>query len=211
MKKTYELEEWFKIYRKIVKELEIDEKKDYEARDLIIELAKGKLLDLKALKRKISGKSVAVIGYAIKKDEFKKIKEDIVITAGKSLAKVKEISRAYVPDIHVTDLEEEELIVELEKKGCLIVVHAHGDNMERIKRIVPKLSKFVATTQVIPKEKVYNFGGFTDGDRAAIIAKKMGAKMIKLYGFDFESANSTLKRKKLKWARKILEKEKIVT
>jgi len=211
MKKTYELEEWFKIYRKIVKELEIDEKKDYEARDLIIELAKGKLLDLKALKRKISGKSVAVIGYAIKKDEFKKIKEDIVITAGKSLAKVKEISRAYVPDIHVTDLEEEELIVELEKKGCLIVVHAHGDNMERIKRIVPKLSKFVATTQVIPKEKVYNFGGFTDGDRAAIIAKKMGAKMIKLYGFDFGNANSTLKRKKLKWARKILEKEKIVT
>ena len=32
---------------------------------------------------------------------------------------------------------------------------------------------------------VYNFGGFTDGDRAVFLAEELGAKKIFLIGFDF--------------------------
>ncbi|MEM2818029.1 MAG: hypothetical protein QXN39_06050, partial [Archaeoglobaceae archaeon] len=69
-----------------------------------------------------------------------------------------------------------------------------------------RLKSFVATTQSKPFGRVYNFCGFTDGDRAVLIAKKFGAKKITLYGFDFEKAEGT-KLKKLKWAKKILEIE----
>jgi hypothetical protein len=68
----------------------------------------------------------------------------------------------------------------------------------------------VGTTQSVPFDRIYNFGGFTDGDRAALIAKKFGARKIRLYGFNFEKADNKIKLKKLKWAKRILEKEGII-
>jgi len=101
-------------------------------------------------------------------------------------------------------------LVELQNRGCILVLHAHGDNIERIKSVIPKLRRFVGTTQSVPFDRIYNFGGFTDGDRAALLAKKFGAEKIGLYGFNFESAESETKLKKLKWARRILEMEGII-
>ena len=115
-----------------------------------------------------------------------------------------------IPKVHVTDMEEDvDLLVNLEKKGCILVLHAHGDNIDRIRTVIPKLTKFIGTTQVVPFNKIYNFTGFTDGDRAAIIAKKFGAKEIVLFGFDFEKAEG-IKKKKLKWAKRILEFEGLI-
>jgi len=54
-------------------------------------------------------------------------------------------------------------------------------------------------------------GGFTDGDRAACIFSGLGARKITLVGFDFErpslkaSRPSDVKRRKLAWAKRILE------
>lgn len=96
----------------------------------------------------------------------------------------------------------------MEEKGCVLVIHAHGDNVELIKEIVPELNSFVATTQAEPFDRVYNFGGFTDGDRAAIIAKEFGARKILLHGFEFKAEG--VKGKKLVWAKKILELEGII-
>jgi hypothetical protein len=56
-----------------------------------------------------------------------------------------------------------------------------------------------------------NFGGFTDGDRAACICAELGAKEILLAGFDFDSPSSKagkskdVKKRKLRWAKAILE------
>ena len=205
-----DITEWLEIYKKIVKDLKIDETMDYEARNLILRLGKDRMLDYKILKDKIYNKSVAVIGFAIKNNELDKINEDVLITSGKSVIKIKELKRDFIPDVHVTDLEEEDLIPKLEKNGCIIVAHAHGDNIKKIKKVIPKLSRFIATTQVAPIYKVYNFGGFTDGDRAALLAKKMGAKKVTLYGFDFENVLNSKKRKKMKWAKYILQKEGII-
>jgi uncharacterized Rossmann fold enzyme len=172
------------------------------------ELGKDKLLDLNTLRSLIDGKSVIVIGGAINKEDLRHLKNyDVIITAGKSILKVIDY---ITPNIHVTDMEEDiDLLIKLERSGCILVLHAHGDNIDRVKAVVPKLSRFVATTQVKPFDRVYNFFGFTDGDRAVLMAKRLGAKSIKLVGFDFGKAKG-IKLKKLKWAEFILKKENVI-
>ncbi|MDW7989832.1 MAG: DUF115 domain-containing protein [Archaeoglobaceae archaeon] len=193
-----ELDEWMKIYDQIISDFGFSREKDEESARLIFEIGYDKLLDSLVLEC-IRGKEVAVIGGAYNGEE---ISEEFIITAGKAIERVH-----FFPSVHVTDLEESlEKLLELEKRGCILVIHAHGDNMQRIREVVPKLKSFVATTQSVPFKKIYNFGGFTDGDRAVLIAKRFGAKKIKLYGFDFEKSDG-IKLKKLKWAKKILEIE----
>jgi uncharacterized Rossmann fold enzyme len=88
-----------------------------------------------------------------------------------------------------------------------MVVHAHGDNITQVRRILPKLSeRVIGTTQVEPFGKLYNFGGFTDGDRAAFIAHELGASKIWLAGMDLgtkigkRSGDKDVKQKLIKLA-----------
>jgi len=63
----------------------------------------------------------------------------------------------------------------------------------------------IATTQARPFDNVYNFGGFSDGDRCFFVVRKFGAKQIRLAGFDFEDSDVDLtKKNKLKWAKKLM-------
>ncbi|MGA9187543.1 MAG: hypothetical protein WB014_03025, partial [Methanosarcina sp.] len=62
-----------------------------------------------------------------------------------------------------------------------------------------------ATTQGEPFDKVYNFGGFSDGDRCVFVAKEFRAKSVRLAGFDFEDSGvNPIKKKKLKWAKELI-------
>lgn len=191
-----------KLYEKILHEFGFSREEDERAAKIMKDLAGEKLLDCSVLEF-IKGKTVAVIGGAYKGE---RMEEELIITAGKAVSKV-----GFTPHIHVTDMEEDEdLLAELEENGCILVLHAHGDNISRIRSVVPRVRRFVGTSQSIPFDRIYNFGGFTDGDRAALIAKRFGARSIKLYGFDFESADNPIKLKKLKWAKIILKKEGII-
>ncbi|MEM2878506.1 MAG: 6-hydroxymethylpterin diphosphokinase MptE-like protein [Candidatus Hadarchaeales archaeon] len=91
-----------------------------------------------------------------------------------------------VPDIIVTDLDGntgDQL--DAWKNGSWMVVHAHGDNVRSIRKVVPNLKeRVIGTTQVKPFGKLFNFGGFTDGDRAAFLAHELGASRIYLIGMD---------------------------
>ncbi len=198
------LEFWLKeVYPKIVMDLDLDVERDRLASKLIAEIGRGKLLSKDVL-RFIEGKDVVVLGpFADKLDKL--VECDVVITAGKSI-----LNYDVTPDVHVTDGEEGwKILRELERKGTVIVLHAHGDNMDLIKEIVPRLRRFVATTQVEPFDRVYNFCGFTDGDRAVMIAKHFKARSIKIVGFDFKRAEGR-KLKKLRWAEYILRLEGII-
>ncbi len=90
------------------------------------------------------------------------------------------------PDIIVTDLDGDvDDQLDAWRRGSWMVVHAHGDNLERVREVVPKIGeRILGTTQVEPFGKLRNFGGFTDGDRAAFMAHELGASKIYLAGMD---------------------------
>ncbi|MBE8539913.1 6-hydroxymethylpterin diphosphokinase MptE-like protein [Geoglobus acetivorans] len=198
------LEEWFELYRQILSDFNFSAEDDVKSARLMHGLGKDKLLDAEALREKIEGRDVVVVGGAVNSEAD----GEVIITAGKAIVKWMKLSDR-TPDVHVTDMEESaDLLVSLEENGTLLVLHAHGDNMDRVREVVPRVKSFVGTTQNTPFDRIYNFGGFTDGDRAAIIAKRFGAKKITLHGFDFRAGG--IKGKKLSWARKILEKEGLI-
>ena len=67
----------------------------------------------------------------------------------------------------------------------------------------------------MPLENVYNFGGFTDGDRCVFLAEEFGAKKIVLVGMDFgasigkyskeEVKDPELKKRKMQAGKRLLE------
>ena len=59
-----------------------------------------------------------------------------------------------------------------------MVVHSHGDNIDKLHSHVPQLDKIIGSTQAVPLDNVFNFGGFSDGDRCAYLAKEFGAVSI---------------------------------
>jgi uncharacterized Rossmann fold enzyme len=111
------------------------------------------------------------------------------------------------PDAVFTDLDgASERLLALNKEGTIVVVHAHGDNIELLNHWVPRFKgPLVATTQSTPLPHVHNFGGLSDGDRAVFAADELGAEKITLIGFDLDDRDvDPLKRGKLFWARKLL-------
>ena len=139
------------------------------------------------------------------------------------------IEERIAPDIVVTDLDgnlDDILLADL--RGANIVVHAHGDNLDRIVQITPYFTNVLGTTQAQPVGNIYNFGGFTDGDRAIFLTVALGASEVTLAGMDFGEivtkysrpnlpdilgAADEIKRKKLEYAEKltnwIIENEKV--
>ncbi len=117
-----------------------------------------------------------------------------------------------VPDIIVTDLDGD---VETEKgmngAGSLAVVHFHGDNIARATEFTGSLrGRAIVTTQAGPTDCTFNFGGFTDGDRAVLLCEEFGAADVILAGFDFEriaekGTEGDIKRRKLARAKSIVE------
>lgn len=96
------------------------------------------------------------------------------------------IEERVVPDIVATDLDgniDDILLANL--RGANMAIHAHGDNIERIASLTPFFTSILGTTQAQPIGNLYNFGGFTDGDRALFLAVALGAEEITLAGMDF--------------------------
>ena len=121
--------------------------------------------------------------------------------------------RRLLPKAIVTDLDGAvEDQVDANVRGSVVFVHAHGDNIHALERWVGEFQgSIVGTCQGHPVEGVFNFGGFTDGDRAACIMSEMGARRIRLAGFDLERPSDKpgspqkVKARKLAWARRILD------
>ncbi|MBN1330589.1 MAG: DUF115 domain-containing protein [Candidatus Heimdallarchaeota archaeon] len=93
-------------------------------------------------------------------------------------------------DVVVTDLDGSiSAICDCLKQNCFIVIHSHGDNLPKLKAVNKLLSQIgvIGSTQGKPTCKVKNFGGFTDGDRAAHFAANFGVSSIILLAFDFGS------------------------
>jgi len=92
------------------------------------------------------------------------------------------------PDIITTDLDGDvNAILEANRAGSLVVVHAHGDNIRALREHVRAFRNglLLGTCQTRPVGRVLNFGGFTDGDRAVFMAFHLGARRVLLAGWYF--------------------------
>jgi len=177
---------WKKRYFSILKELNYSEKKDKESA-LILDSILKKTDTIKKVRKLIEGKTIFVIGsgpsLSIAIPKLKKLEKSIKIAADSSLKPL--VDNGIIPDIIVTDLDgNEDTIKKIAKTKSIFVIHAHGDNIEKL-QMVKKMKNCIGTTQTNPFNKVQNFGGFTDGDRGVFLASYFNAKKIILFGMDF--------------------------
>ena len=177
---------WEKRYFSILKELNYSEKKDKESA-LILDSILKKTDTIKKVRKLIEGKTIFVIGsgpsLSIAIPKLKKLEKSIKIAADSSLKPL--VDNGIIPDIIVTDLDgNEDAIKKISKTKSIFVIHAHGDNIEKL-QMVKKMKNCIGTTQTNPFNKIQNFGGFTDGDRGVFLANHFDAKKIILFGMDF--------------------------
>ena len=160
---------WESKYREILKDFGYSRKKDNQSCKLLNSLLQKKTQST-GIRDLIENKPVFVIGagpslpscIAILK-KHKKITKIVADGATKAL-----IENGLKPDIVVTDLDGD--IISLKKAGgtnTIMVVHAHGDNSDKI-HLIKNFKNCIGTTQTKPIGKVNNFGGFTDGDLSLI-------------------------------------------
>ncbi len=103
-----------------------------------------------------------------------------------------------IPDFVVTDLDGNyQSLIRAHLEGSIMVIHAHGDNIDKITSQVPYFSNAIGTTQNFPLNNVYNFGGFTDGDRSVSLAVEFLAREILLVGMDFDSRIGFFSKRKV--------------
>jgi len=210
------LKGWEKKYSEILKKFHYSRRKDVESAKILNSILKTKF-PLKKLHEKIKNQTVFVIGAGssltqsitlLKK--YKNITKIVADGATKAL-----IENKIKSDIVVTDLDgEQESLKKASRENAIMIVHAHGDNMDKL-HLATDFKYCIGTTEGKPFGNIYNFGGFTDGDRCVFLAKHFGAKKIILFGMDFGTkigkyskekiSDRATKIRKLRWGKDLLE------
>ncbi len=202
-------QEWNPIYRRILEDFGFDADQDKKSAKLLAQLLKGKPPITGSA---FFGTSALIIGPAITKENLPPLSEyDVVAVADSALEPYQKL--AGTPGLIFSDLDgNPDLIVKMSTQGSTPVVHAHGDNQALIRKYVPRIKgSIIGTCQCLPVGTLLNFGGFTDGDRAAFFFDALRYGIIDLAGFDFENpvlkenSDTGIKRKKLRWARNLLQ------
>ncbi len=212
--------DWLPMYDAILKEFGFSKEEDIKAAELLSNLLGYRGGYALSRLREELPKSVLICGGSpTLADEVSSLTADRYVVAADSAASVL-LDAGFTVNMVVTDLDgvvEDQ--IELNRRGAWVFVHAHGDNQAAIRKYVPLIpdrNRLVGTCQCELPERsgwsVYNFGGFTDGDRAACICVELGARWLYLAGFDFENPaekpgkNRDVKMRKLAWAKRILQK-----
>ncbi|MHA2351836.1 MAG: 6-hydroxymethylpterin diphosphokinase MptE-like protein [Candidatus Thorarchaeota archaeon] len=185
--------DWHPKYEDIVHRLSLDSESDRESTALLTSLLRP--IDpkplLKKLSKIISGRNVIVCGAgpSLKQhlESFKKENDltgSAIVVADGAISVILELGLHC--DVVVTDLDGNiDHLMEAARNGALLIVHAHGDNIERVKSFVPVLGDILGSTQVEPTDRAFLWGGFTDGDRACHIVSEYIPEQITLAGMDF--------------------------
>lgn len=179
---------WGVKYNGIAERLGLDREADMRAAVALESLLPEP--DIVGLRKVVLGKVcvVAGAGPSIQEDlknleKHRMMHLTIIAADGATSA----VFRHKVPEIIVTDLDGKvEDQISAWEAGAWVVVHAHGDNLQKVEKFMRAVGsdRIIGTTQIKPFGKLFNFGGFTDGDRAAFMAYELGAAKILLAGMD---------------------------
>jgi uncharacterized Rossmann fold enzyme len=215
--------DWEPIFEKIAEDFNYKLEDDMKsAKFLNKKLQDKKTFSINKLEELVKKKIIVVFGAGPSlESSILKYKKDfsdkILIAADGSTSAL--LENDILPDIIVTDLDGKiSDQIKANSEGSLTIIHAHGNNFARIKKHINDFNgDILGTTQINPEpfNKLFNFGGFTDGDRAIYLADHFHAKKICLIGFDYngeigkyafsEYKNKYMKLKKLKWCKYLIE------
>ena len=211
-------QQWAVEYERIRAEFGFSFDRERAASERLIELLPRAALERaeQRIRARVRGRETIVVGLAPRSGAppvwmlpRAEVPPALVVADG---AAERCLAGGLVPDVVVTDLDgpiPSEVTANV--RGALVVIHAHGDNVPALERWVPEFPRELAGSWAGPPERgLVDFGGFTDGDRAAYLAEHVGAPRVLLYGFDFEHVEETdpnpgVKRRKLAAARRALD------
>lgn len=205
--------EWEPYYHRIVQEFGFSIDDDERSARVLARLCAEKDVCPPECLRTRIGKEVTILGDGpglereLRREE---LRGTVIAADGATSASMHSLGG--VPDIIVTDLDGDvNDQIAANAQGAIVVVLAHGDNEDAVRRYVPWFSgPITPTTQARPFDRVYNFGGFTDGDRAVMLARHMGATKLHLRGFDMidprpkAGRDPAIKMRKLEVARELI-------
>jgi len=204
-------EEWKDYYHLILEDFGFDKRRDELSAKLLSELLAGEETKTEELQDLIGNRIVTVAGDGPNLEKEIEGVKGVLIAADEATSVLLEDGK--IPDIIMTDLDGKvEDLVNANERGAIVIIHAHGDNQDEIKRFAGQFrNKVMGTTQSLPFDNIHNFGGFTDGDRGVFLADHFGALEINLIGFDFDNPrekgkNVEMKKKKLNWAYVLINK-----
>lgn len=200
-----EFSTWEPVYEQILADFGYDRGADERARDRLGELTDP--FDLDRLDA-VDGATVTIAGAgpSLAREVDRASSADLVVAA--STAADVLVDAGVEVNLVVTDLDKKpDTARSLTRSGTPVAAHAHGDNVPAIEEWVPQFAdeQVLPTTQAAPRGPVRNFGGFTDGDRAAFLADALGAATLRFVGWDFNDPSVTrTKARKLRWAERLL-------
>ncbi|MGQ3413967.1 6-hydroxymethylpterin diphosphokinase MptE-like protein [Natrinema sp. LN54] len=201
-------DEWEPVYEAILRDFGYDRAGDEQVRDRLASLLEDSFDPAELGIGPETTVAVAGAGPSLETDrDLERAREaDVVVAASTAVDTL--ASHGIDADCMVTDLDKNpETVIRLTDRGVPVAVHAHGDNREAIRDVVPDCDHgyVLPTTQAAPRGPVRNAGGFTDGDRAAFLADHLGAARLTFVGWDFEDpAVDPPKARKLEWAERLL-------
>lgn len=201
---------WEPFYLRILEDFGFSRDADEAVAAELDRILGGRRARTDELRSLLEGKAVVVAGNGphVARDLVRA--KGVLVTADEATSVA--LEKGLPPALLVTDLDgnvEDQL--KANASGTIAVVHGHGDNGPAVRKWAPRFTgTTLATTQSEPIGGLQNFGGFTDGDRAAFLADHFGAAEIRLVGWDFERPNAKdrdvrLKQRKLDWAYILLQ------
>ena len=209
-----QLGRWLPLYRDICGEFGFSEAADAEAAELLSsKIADRSKASLEKFRSTDIPETIVLCGGGdMLEEDIGRIRQGEYVVAADGATSALMDSQL-LPDVIVTDLDgvvEDQ--VDANAGGSLVFVHAHGDNLGMLERWVSEFrGEVIGTCQGRPVDGVFDFGGFTDGDRAACIMSEMGVLRMRLAGFDLERPSDKrgraleVKARKLAWAQRILD------
>ncbi len=207
-----EMEKWLFFYGQIAEDLGFSKEMDRQSAVLLDRMVQPP--DMRRLKTLLENKSVNIYGAgpSLEKTELTGGGVNVVADGVCTFF----LERGVLPDIVVTDLDGRiDDLLAASERGAVVIIHAHGDNIGKLQKYVPRFKNPYGTTQAEPFGNLMNFGGFTDGDRAGFIVEHFKPRRISFRGMDFEDEPGRYsftteedierKKKKLAWAKRLLD------
>jgi 2-amino-4-hydroxy-6-hydroxymethyldihydropteridine diphosphokinase len=209
---------WAPIYAQIANEFGFPFDREERSADRLEELLPpaARSDPLARVHHRLSGRDVIIVGLAPRAGpppiwRLPMTGRSPVVVAADG-ATVPCLDAGIVPSVIVSDLDGP-LASEVgaNRRGSLVVVHAHGDNQAALSEWMPQFPGELAGSWAgPPRATIFDVGGFTDGDRAVFLAEHSGADRILLWGFDFDTVEEPdptargRKLAKLAWARRLI-------